>query len=246
MYRRGGWALPQSPPHSHLRPAASRPSSIRRLPYSHHRQPLRLRRFSPRPVRPWRPCRRTASRAPCTWPLRLRMAKRRRPPGWSSISRPPTASRGCISQSDPLGMIEVPFVRIGDVVYTVNPQSGEWETSESSEAPIDFLDFIGKDVISNMKEPSVHTLGILNDVKVLSVTGMVTATDLGDTTLLRDSDIGGKGELEIVYWVGVDDSLVRRFIASVLYPKYAGKSGPRWPGFRQRSWSIRRAWGLRW
>ena len=33
---------------------------------------------------------------------------------------------------------------------------------------------------------------------------------------------------------------------SVLYPKYAGKSGPRWPGFRQRSWSIRRAWGLRW
>ena len=121
----------------------------------------------------------------------------------------PDRVRGCISQSDPLGMIEVPFVRIGDVVYTVNPQSGEWETSESSEAPIDFLDFIGKDVISNMKEPSVHTLGILNDVKVLSVTGMVTATDLGDTTLLRDFDIGGKGELEIVYWVGVDDSLVR-------------------------------------
>ena len=33
---------------------------------------------------------------------------------------------------------------------------------------------------------------------------------------------------------------------SVLYPKYAGKSEPRWPGLGQRSWSIRRAWGLRW
>ena len=125
----------------------------------------------------------------------------------------PDRVRGCLSLSDPLGGIEVSFVRIGDVVYTANPQSGEWETSESSEAPIDFLDFIGEDVISNMKEPSVDALGILNDVKVHSVTGMVTATDLGDTTLLRDFDIGGKGELEIVYWVGVDDSLVRRFVA---------------------------------
>ena len=125
----------------------------------------------------------------------------------------PDRVRGCLSLYDPLGGIEVPFVRIGDVVYTANPQSGEWETSESSEAPIDFLDFIGEDVISNMKEPSVDALGILNDVKVHSVTGMVTATDLGDTTLLRNFDIGGKGELEIVYWVGVDDSLVRRFVA---------------------------------
>ena len=34
--------------------------------------------------------------------------------------------------------------------------------------------------------------------------------------------------------------------ASVLYPKYAGKSGPHLLGFGQRSWSIPRAWGLRW
>ena len=33
---------------------------------------------------------------------------------------------------------------------------------------------------------------------------------------------------------------------SVLYLKCVGKSGPRWPGFGQRSWSRRRAWGLRW
>ena len=33
---------------------------------------------------------------------------------------------------------------------------------------------------------------------------------------------------------------------SVLYLKCIGKSGPRWPGFGQRSWSRQRAWGLRW
>ena len=35
-------------------------------------------------------------------------------------------------------------------------------------------------------------------------------------------------------------------LPSVLYLKYVGKSGPRWPGFGQRSWSRQRAWGLRW
>ena len=35
-------------------------------------------------------------------------------------------------------------------------------------------------------------------------------------------------------------------LTSVLYLKYVGKSGPRWAGFGQRSWSIPRAWGLRW
>ena len=33
---------------------------------------------------------------------------------------------------------------------------------------------------------------------------------------------------------------------SVLYLKCVGKSGPRWSGFGQRSWSRPKAWGLRW
>ncbi len=39
---------------------------------------------------------------------------------------------------------------------------------------------------------------------------------------------------------------VRSLPPSVLYLKCVGKSGPRWPGFGQRSWSRQRAWGLRW
>ena len=33
---------------------------------------------------------------------------------------------------------------------------------------------------------------------------------------------------------------------SVLYPKYTGKSGRRWPGFGRRSWSRQKVWGPRW
>ena len=82
-----------------------------------------------------------------------------------------------------------------------------------SEGPVDFLDFVGDDIVASLGEPSVVGLGILNDVRVHHVTGMVPAAALGGATLLRDFDIGGTGELEVVYWIGVDDSLIRRFVA---------------------------------
>ena len=82
-----------------------------------------------------------------------------------------------------------------------------------SEDPVDFLDFVGDDIVASLGEPSVVGLGILNDVRVHHVTGMVPAAALGGATLLRDFDIGGTGELEVIYWIGVDDSLIRRFVA---------------------------------
>ena len=136
----------------------------------------------------------------------------------------PDRLRACLSQSDPLGGIEFEFVRIGDVVYAPNPHTGEWEIGESSEVRVDFLDFIGDEIIARLEEPSVDGLGILNDAKVHRVTGMVTAAALGGTTLLRDFDLGGGGELKVVYWVGVDDSLVRRFIAEGMVER-AGEEG---------------------
>ncbi len=136
----------------------------------------------------------------------------------------PDRLRVCLSQSDPLGGTEFEFVRIGDVVYAPNPQSGEWGIGEPSEVRVDFLDFIGDEIIARLEEPSVDGLGILNDAKIHRVTGMVTAAALGGTTLLRDFDLGGGGELKVVYWVGVDDSLVRRFIAEGMVER-AGEEG---------------------
>ena len=73
---------------------------------------------------------------------------------------------------------------------------------------------------------------------------------IGTFTLMEGTASAGKSVLcqQLAY-----ESLLRglRVVyftsqTTVLYPKYAGKSEPRWPGLGQRSWSIRRAWGLRW
>ena len=125
----------------------------------------------------------------------------------------PDRFRGRFCQSDPLGEFDFQFVRIGDVAYTFERESGEWVTGESPEVAVDFLDFLAEDIVSAMEEPYVDGLGIVNDSKVRFVHGTVKAAALGDTTLLPVLDIGDKGELRVVYWVGVDDSLVRRLIA---------------------------------
>ena len=127
-------------------------------------------------------------------------------------SQSPDRLRTCVSQSDPYGGIEFQNIIIGDVVYTAYPYSGEWEIDEFSGDAFEFLDFTSEEVLSNIREPSVDGLELLNDVKVHRVTGTVAAASLGSTTLLG---LGGydTGELKVVYWIGVDDSLVRRFVA---------------------------------
>ena len=128
-------------------------------------------------------------------------------------SQSPDRLQLCISQSDSSGIFEYQIVGIGDVKYTAYTYSSEWETDEFSGDAFDFLDFTDDSVLSNIKEPSVAGLQILNDVKVHRITGTVTAASLGSTSLLGANDMGPKGELKVVYWIGVDDYLVRRFVA---------------------------------
>ena len=124
----------------------------------------------------------------------------------------PDRFRVCLSQSGSSGMFESQSVLIGDTVYTAYTHSSEWEIGEFSGESFDYLDFTSEEVMSNIKEPSYDGLEILNDIKVHSVTGTVSAASLGSTALLGYV-IRGTGELKIVYWIGVDDSLVRRFVA---------------------------------
>ena len=128
-------------------------------------------------------------------------------------SQYPDRLRLCFSQSDSSGMFEYQIVGIGDVKYTGYTHSSEWEIDEFSGDVFDFLDFTDDSVLSNIKEPSVAGLQILNDVKVHRITGTVTAASLGSTSLLGANDMVGTGELKVVYWIGVDDYLIRRFVA---------------------------------
>ena len=126
--------------------------------------------------------------------------------------------RACLSWSDPfVDEIEFQMVSIGDVVYATDSQTGAWEISESSETLVaaldDALDFTGDDFINDIRELTVEGVEILDDVSVYRVTGVLTAAALGDATLFRVLDPGGQGELQVAYWVGVSDSLVRKFTA---------------------------------
>ena len=128
-------------------------------------------------------------------------------------SQSPERLQICGSQTDSSGMFESQIVIIGAVEYTASTYSSEWEIDEFSIEGLDFLDFTSEKVLSTIKEPYVAGLEILNDVMVHRVTGTMTAASLGSISLLGDDSMTGKGELKVVYWIGVDDSLVRRFVA---------------------------------
>lgn len=130
-------------------------------------------------------------------------------------SQSPDRLRLFISHSDSIGLFEFQVVSIGDVIYTAYPDSAEWEIDEVSDESIDLLDFTDDAFMTNIKEPSVAGLEVLNDVKVYRITGTVTAASLGSTRLLGagSNDMAVTGEFKIIYWIGVDDFLVRRFVA---------------------------------
>ena len=128
-------------------------------------------------------------------------------------SQYPDRLRLCVSHSDSSGMFEYQIVGIGDVEYTADTYSSEWEIDEFSGHVFDFLDFTDDAVLSNIKQPSVEGSEIIDDVKVHLVTGTVTAASMGSTSLMGANDMVGTGEFKVAYWIGVDDSLVRRFVA---------------------------------
>ena len=139
----------------------------------------------------------------------------------------PDRVSACLSGIDSFfGEVESRWVNIGDVVYAPDPQTGEWEIDESSETLVDALDFIGDGVVEDLKELSVDGVEVPEDVSGIEtleevqansayrVTGVLSPPSaLGDATLFRDFNLGEQGELQVVYWVGVHDSLVRQFTA---------------------------------
>ena len=140
----------------------------------------------------------------------------------------PDRVRACLSGKDSFfGEIESRWINIGDVVYALDPQTGEWEIDESSETLVDALDFISDDVGEDLKELSVDGVEMLNDVSLYRISGLMPAAALNDTTLFRNLNLGGGGELQVVYWVGVSDSLVRRFtVEGALEPEEGVSPNP--------------------
>lgn len=124
----------------------------------------------------------------------------------------PDSLRADLTVTVPLyGSIETQMVRIGDTAYATNPDTGEWEFVPFQGFPIEKLDLLAEDTIAGIRNPSVEEVESIGGFDVYRIAGTMPASAATATTFLGSLVEGGKGDLRVVYWIGVDDSLIRRF-----------------------------------
>ena len=124
----------------------------------------------------------------------------------------PDRLRAEITATVPLqGSIEVQMVSIGDTAYATNPDTGKWELVPTESFPIVSLDLLAEDTITGIAGLSVQGVEELDGADVYRIAGTLPAGAVATTTSLGTLIDGGEGDLSVVYWIGVDDSLIRGF-----------------------------------
>ena len=124
----------------------------------------------------------------------------------------PDGWRAEVTVTVPLqGSIEVQMVSIDDTVYGTNPDTGRWELVPTESFSIVSLDLLAEDAITGIAGLSVQGVEELDGADVYRIAGTLPAGAVATTTSLGTLIDGGEGDLSVVYWIGVDDSLIRRF-----------------------------------
>jgi ligand-binding sensor domain-containing protein len=115
----------------------------------------------------------------------------------------PDRVQGTMSMSF-LGMtIELEFITIGETAYTTNMETGEWEVSTEQVSPFAPEDFTGIDP-ADIEDLALVGEETLDGTAVYHLTGTVSAQELGDA-------MGeAQGELQVGYWIGVEDGRLRQ------------------------------------
>jgi branched-chain amino acid transport system substrate-binding protein len=117
--------------------------------------------------------------------------------------QPPDRAQGTVSMSF-LGMtIESEVITVGDTAYTTNMETGEWEISTEEASPFSPGDFTGVDP-ADIEGLTLAGEETLDGTPVYRLTGVVTAEQLGDAME------GAEGELQVQYWMGIDDGLLHK------------------------------------
>ena len=130
----------------------------------------------------------------------------------------PDRVSGCGALSEPfVGDFDYRIFSMDGVNYVTNPQTGEWESREGSETLANALDFIDEEVTSQFTELALEGVETLDGVGYYRITGRMPGTALDDTALLGlllgDFRSEQPYELQFVYWVGINDGLLKRFTA---------------------------------
>lgn len=108
----------------------------------------------------------------------------------------------------------VGYIFIGADSYGTHPRTGEWERGGSwiPENPANPLGLIGDDAIANLQDASIDGVERLNDVDVYRISGTVSSR-VFSKEIPRNAYFTIHRPLQVVFFVGVDDSLVRKLYA---------------------------------
>jgi hypothetical protein len=103
--------------------------------------------------------------------------------------------------------LELETIIIGDTIYVTDPTTGEWMVVEESVVPFSPQGLTGLGS-SDLDGLVLQGLETLDGVPAYHLVGTVSSDALGLAPPGLDAEIGG--ELQIEYWIGVDDDLPRQ------------------------------------
>jgi hypothetical protein len=119
----------------------------------------------------------------------------------------PDRMQGTFS-ADLMGMaLEMDVVVIGDTAYVTEPETGEWTISSDPATSFAPEEFTGLDP-DRLEDLVLVGEETLDDMPMYYLEGMAPAEEVGMDQL--DLDVGVQGELQVGYWIGVEDSLLRK------------------------------------
>ena len=128
--------------------------------------------------------------------------------------RKPFDSKGALGIDIGFFSIEIQFITIDGEFYMTDPETGDWVLGASASDflplnPSDFADaesFIGPDLLM---ESDKLTLEGAEEIDGIDAYRITASADSGSVALLEGVD----GELDMTFWVGVEDGLLHRILA---------------------------------
>ena len=106
------------------------------------------------------------------------------------------------------------YIVVGADSYGTHPRTGEWESGGSwiPENPANPLGVIGDDAIADLQDASIDGIERLNGVEVYRISGTVSSR-IFSKEIPWNAYFTIHRPLQVVFFVGVDDSLVRKLYA---------------------------------
>ena len=127
----------------------------------------------------------------------------------------PLDSKGSIEIDIGFFKIEMKFITLDGDFYMTDPETGEWLLGASASEflplnPSDFADaenFVGPELLA---ESDKLTLEGTEDIDGIEAYRITASADSGSIALLEGID----GELDMTFWIGVEDGLLHRIMAN--------------------------------